>query len=99
MECDSTLDRPNVTSSVDLEAVQSLLAMSQWSPPSPPHSETRIKGEDYSAAVKGWTPSNSKDLKIFDDEVPENSRELNPQESVKVRDYLLPVFDYLTFLS
>lgn len=37
-----------LTSSGDLEAVHSLLAMSQWSPPSPPGIDTRTKGEDCS---------------------------------------------------
>ena len=31
----------------DLEAVQSLLAMSQWSPPSPPQSESRTRLDEY----------------------------------------------------
>eukprot|EP00112_Aurelia_sp_Birch-Aquarium-sp1_P006081 Seg1680.6 transcript_id=Seg1680.6/GoldUCD/mRNA.D3Y31 product="Krueppel-like factor 10" protein_id=Seg1680.6/GoldUCD/D3Y31 len=35
----------SLTDTVDFEAVQSLLAMSQWSPPSPPNGEMRTKAE------------------------------------------------------
>ena len=79
------MNRTNFTSSVDLEAVQSLLAMSQWSPPSPPQSETRSKEENYSERKESWTPNDGKELQVYDDEMTGELREPNRQEFVKVR--------------
>ena len=84
MRSDNSLDGTNITSSVDLEAVQSLLAMSQWSPPSPPQSETRTRGEEYNDGEKGWITNGRKEFQIVGDVIQESSKILSHQEIVKV---------------
>ncbi len=44
-----TISGSTLANTLDLEAVQSLLAMSrsQWAPPSPPNSESRSKMSDF----------------------------------------------------
>jgi len=60
--------------------------MSQWSPPSPPQSENRTKGEEYTDEDKSWIANGRKEFQIVGDDIQESSEIVNHQEIVKMQE-------------